>query len=144
MRKFSPNLRRSFFLILPLLFCCKSIPFNPESDHQNFVAIGEGGGITGIETRYFFTVSGEVFVQTGLNTVFQKLRSIDRRLLSQTINTIEKLDLINYHFQKPGNVYKFLEIKLNGEENRIVWGSMNDEVSPVSANLYQILKQSLE
>lgn len=144
MHKYSTHLRRSFFLIIPMLFCCKSIPFNPESAQQNFVAIGNGGGITGIETRYFFTVSGEVFVQIGFDTVFQKLPSIDRKLVSQTISTIEKLDLINYRYQKPGNVYKFLEIKLNGQENRIVWGSLDDEVSPVSVSLYQILKQSLE
>ncbi len=144
MRKYSPHLRRSFFLIILVLFCCKSIPFNPESAQQNFVAIGNGGGITGIETRYFFTVSGEVFVQNGFDTVSQRLPSIDRKLVSQAINTIEKLDLINYRYQKPGNVYKFLEIKLNGQENRIVWGSISDEVSPVSVSLYQILKQSLE
>ena len=144
MPKFSPKLLREFFLIIPVLFCCKSMPFNPKSVQQDFVAIGEGGGITGIETRYFFTISGEVFVQIGLDTVSQKLPSIDRKLVSQTISTIEKLDLINYRYQKPGNVYKFLEIKLNGQENRIVWGSVNDDVSPVSVSLYQILKQSLE
>lgn len=144
MRKLSAELRRSFFLVIPVLLSCKSIPFNPESAQQNFVAIGEGGGITGIETRYFFTISGEVFAQIGLDTVSQQLPSIDRKLVAQTISTIEKLDLINYRYQKPGNVYKFLEIKLNGQENRIVWGSMEDEVSPVSISLYQILKQSLE
>ncbi len=130
--------------MLPLLFGCRAVPFDPRTHRGDWVAIGEGGGITGIETHYFFTESGMVYRQTGFDTTYIKLPSVRPAIVQQVIESIEKLDLINYQFQQPGNVYKFLQCKIAGKENRIVWRSDNDGVSSACTRLYHLLNQSLK
>jgi hypothetical protein len=130
--------------ILPLFFGCRSVPFDPETHHGDLVVIGDGGGITGIETRYFFTESGMVYRQTGFDTTFVKLPPVKPAIVQQVIESAEKLDLINYHYQQPGNVYKFLQLKIAGKENRIVWRSDSDGVSPACTGLYHLLNESLK
>jgi hypothetical protein len=131
-------------LVFFLVNACRSIVFHPATYTENLLSSGEGGGFTGIETRYFFTKTGQVFQQTGQDTALNKMPSVSRKIVSQAISTIYQLDLVSYSYQNPGNVYKFLEIKLDGKVNRIVWGAANDGVKPVCPELYHLLNQTLK
>ncbi|MBK8506878.1 MAG: hypothetical protein IPL46_34705 [Saprospiraceae bacterium] len=146
LRRFDNVIASAGSIIMMFLFvnACKSIAFNPATYADNLLTIGEGGGFTGKETRYFFTKRGQVFMQAGRDTSLIEMPSVDRKIVSQAISTIQQLDLVNYSYQNPGNVYKFLHVKLDGKENRIVWGSANDGVKPACPDLYHLLHQSLK
>jgi hypothetical protein len=145
LKRFQIVIASTWGIVMVIFFvnACKSIPFNPATYPENILTIGEGGGFTGIETSYFITQKGQVFQQMGRDTLLVEMPSVDPKIVRQAISTIHQLDLVNYKYQNPGNVYKFLYIKLDGEENRIVWGNANDGVKPVCPDIYHLLHQSL-
>jgi len=120
------------------------MPFQPESYTQNYLVIGDGGGYTGLETSHFFTVGGDVFKHYGRDTTYQKILKIKQQIVKQAIGSIEQLDLMDYEFQNPGNVYKFLSMNINGRSNKVVWGSSEEKVNPAIANIYRLLNESLQ
>ena len=134
----------SIMMLFALANACKSIVFNPATYNEDLIVIGEGGGFTGIETRYFFLQTGQVFQQRGQDTLLIEMPSIDRKIFRQAISTILQLGLVDYVYQNPGNVYKFLQVKLEGKENRIVWGNAGDKVKTACPELYHLLLQSLK
>lgn len=60
------------------------------------------------------------------------------------MQSIGQLDLIDYQYENPGNVYKFLAFRIDGKNNRVVWGGNQDEVNPAITSIYRILNQSLQ
>lgn len=133
-----------FIVILISILHCKSIPFHPGKYQNDYLVIGDGGGYTGLETSYYFTSKGHVYRQTGRDTVYVSLPGIDRRTVTQAILNVQQLDLLNYEYNDPGNVYKFLDMAVGGKHNRIVWGGSRNELNPAVTTLYQILNESLQ
>lgn len=130
--------------ILFLIGNCKTVPFQPESYRDDYLVIGNGGGYTGIETSFYITTNGDVFRHSGRDTIFQKMPRINQKIVKQAIGSIDQLNLIDYQFQNPGNVYKFLSMNIEGKSNKVVWGDNQQEVSPAIANIYRLLNQSLQ
>jgi len=62
----SPNVMYTVTIIilsLLLLMACKTIDFNPRTYTGDYITIGEGGGIAGIETSYHILPNGKIFKQ---------------------------------------------------------------------------------
>lgn len=131
-------------VIIFLIWSCKTITFHPDQYAQDYLMIGDGGGYTGLETSFYFTKNGDVFRHSGRDTIYEKLPSIDRHIVSQAIQSIQQLDLMQYQYENPGNVYKFLAFKIEGKDNRVVWGGNQDEVNPAITSIYRLLNQSLQ
>ena len=130
--------------ILLLMGNCKTVPFQPETYDDDYLVIGDGGGYTGLETSFYITNRGEVFKHSGRDTVYQKMPKINQKVVKQAMGSIDQLGLIDYQFQNPGNVYKFLSMNIDGKSNKVVWGDNQQTVSPAIANIYRILNQSLQ
>ena len=127
-----------------LIAGCKSAPFSPTAQGDDLIIIGEGGGIAGIETRYYFTAAGQVYQQMGRDTAFVKLPAIDRRIVTQVIESAQKVGLADYAYNKPGNVYKFMTVNVDGKENKIVWSTPKDGVKSACPTIFNLLKQSIK
>jgi len=126
------------------MLACKTIPFSPESSDQNLITIAEGGGFAGIETKFFFTESGDVYQQVGRDTSLIPMKRVKRQVIEQVFSTVEQMELMSYKFDAPGNAYKYLRVSKDGIENKIVWGSPDDEVKPVCKSIFTLLKQSMK
>ncbi|NND34471.1 MAG: hypothetical protein HKN76_17935 [Saprospiraceae bacterium] len=127
-----------------LVFACKTPPFNPATFSEDLITIGEGGGFAGIETRYYFTPVGKVYQQTGRDSSLKKLPDINRELVSQVQTTASEVGLHDYTYVNPGNVYKFITLRSDGRENKIVWSHADDGVKPVCPAIFDLLKQSIK
>jgi hypothetical protein len=127
-----------------LTMSCKSVPFSPASYGEDLITIGEGGGIAGIESRYYFITNGQVYHQMGRDTVFDKLPAIDPRIVTQVIETAQQVGLADYTYQNPGNVYKFLTVNIDGKENKIIWSTPKDGVKSACPSIFNLLKQSIK
>lgn len=144
LRPYPTNMYKFTLLAIVLFVGCKSAPFNPTDHGDNLIVIGEGGGIAGIETRYYFTTTGQVYQQMGRDTAFVKLPGIDRRIVTQVIKTGQQLGLADYVYENPGNVYKFLTVIVDGKENKIVWSTPKDGVKSACPTIFNLLKQSIK
>lgn len=132
-------------LLIPLGFLnCKSVPFQPEQYKGDYLIIGDGGGYSGWENRYYITTRGAVYLHSGRDTTYLKQSNIDKRIVNQALENVRALDLVNYEYSNPGNVYKFLAMSIDGIHNRIVWGGNQDQINPAITNLYQLLNSSLQ
>ena len=110
-----------------LLLACKTIPFSPDAVDQNLITIAEGGGFAGIETRYFFTESGDVFRQVGRDTTLTKLSGNSRQIVKQVYSTVDQMDLMSYKFDAPGNAYKYLRVSKDGKVNKFNLPNTNQQ-----------------
>jgi hypothetical protein len=143
-RPYPNSMHKIIVLGIMLVWGCKSAPFSPTAHSEDLIIIGEGGGIAGIETRYYFTTTGQVYRQEGRDTAFVKLPRIDRRIVTQVIETARQVGLADYAYQTPGNVYKFLTVNVDGKENKIVWSSPKDGVKSTCPTIFNLLKQSIK
>ena len=143
-RPYQNTMYKIIILAFVLVGGCKSAPFSPTAHSEDLIIIGEGGGIAGIETRYYFTTTGQVYRQEGRDTTFVKLPRIDRRIVTQVIETARQVGLADYTYQIPGNVYKFLTVNVEGKENKIVWSTPKDGVKSICPTIFNLLKQSIK
>jgi hypothetical protein len=129
------NMRLLLIAFSLLLITCSSNK-NTTSTDTLTLAFGNGGGFTGIETKYIVESTGKVLKIFGRDTTV--LKNIDIKEL-KTIYSDANL-LKDYKYFKPDNMYQFIEIN----NNRIVWGFNTESVNPKAINLYQQLTTLLK
>lgn len=100
-----------YFTVLASCNSSKSVQSN------EFLRIGNGGGFAGIETVYTVLKNGQV--EMG-GKVISRLKSSD---VNQLFGNIDILKLNEIDYNKPGNLYKFIEFTLNGSTHKITWDS---------------------
>ena len=101
----------------------------PDLYRGRVLAVGSGGGIRGVETAYFLLDDGRLFsrktgekgytfmgTQTAANTkkVFWSVE--DRCAIKKTT------------YNKPGNIYRFIQWKKGTEEHRVAWATGDKDV----------------
>ncbi|NND06214.1 MAG: hypothetical protein HKN87_07530 [Saprospiraceae bacterium] len=128
-------------LIIPM--ACKVSSFNPSTYTDDYITIGDGGGIAGIERSYHILTNGAVYQESTLDTVQTKLPSIDPAAVRQSIASYKNLALDEYSYQEPGNIYKFITFHVDGKKNRLVWqeeGKMHKSCNQI----YHILRDLIQ
>ncbi len=84
-----------------------------------YITVGSGGGIAGIETSFHVLPNGAVYHTSSLDTLQKKLPPINRKVVRAALE--KGRQLMDYAYQKPGNVYKFITLHIAGRANRIAW-----------------------
>ncbi len=95
------------------------------------ISFGHGGGFTGEVKSYKLTSKGKLFEKgTEINKIDSKTTL---KLFKQA------KELINIDYNKPGNMYSFLEIKTEDKTNRILWADASTAVDKRVVELYNEL-----
>jgi hypothetical protein len=89
---------------------------------EEFIRIGNGGGFAGLETVFTIYRNGHI-EQAG-----KKLAQIKDADTDQLFKNITALELDNIDWNRPGNLYKFIEYKQNNRIHRLTWDSNSNEV----------------
>ena len=84
---------------------------------EDYIRIGNGGGFAGIETTYTIYKNGQ------LEQAGKVLAKLNPSNVDQLINNISILKLDQIDWNKPGNIYKFIEYNLNGKNHKLTWDS---------------------
>lgn len=134
------HMKRGCYLLFISIFIisCGTTKKNPMIYEGEHIIFGNGGGFSGIENSLLINDDGKVFELKDRRTNYtfiKKLSSDDVDQLFQAVNT---LGLMEVDKNTPGNTYKFIEIKTDNSENRLVWTS--DNVSNDIQILYTILQ----
>jgi hypothetical protein len=96
---------------------------------NEYIRIGDGGGFAGKETVY------TVYMNRQLEQSGKVLAKIEKADFDQLIGNVRILGLDNVQWNKPGNLYKFIEYTLNGKSNKITWDSKDKDVN-ANLNLF--------
>jgi hypothetical protein len=107
------------------------------------VTIGTGGGFVGREVAHVLLDNGEMFsMDHQMNFIGEK--QLSANVTKQLFSNVEVLGLQEYDYMKPGNTYAFIEIKINGQVNRLSWDDMNEGVPSKVITYYQILMSHVD
>jgi hypothetical protein len=131
-----------FFTIL--FSACSVSPFSLLTFKKNYLVIGKGGGISGIETNYYFPDNGWIYKQSGAEGKLSAIEKIDRPIFSQMIESCDQLNLIEYKYMEPRNTYYHLTLHINGKTNRIVWSANDKKLNPACLQIYNILNHAID
>jgi len=97
-------------------------------DEINF---GSGGGFTGEVKTYTLTADSKLF------ELEKELTKINSKETLKLFN--EAKELKGYTFNKPDNMYSFIEIKTKEKTNRIVWSFGSTSVDKKATELHEKL-----
>ena len=115
-----------------LLITCSSNK-NTTATEALKLAFGNGGGFTGIETKYELKQDGTIYKIQMQDSSVAVIKKVEQKVIEQLFKDAEALK--DYKYFKPDNMYQFIEIN----NNRIVWGFNIESVNPKAINLYQQL-----
>jgi hypothetical protein len=125
-------------LIFSLLFINCSSNKNLTENNSLTIAFGNGGGFTGIETKYELKQDGTIYKMQMNDSSVAIVKKVESKGIEQLFKDAETLK--DYKYCKPDNMYQFIEIN----NNRIVWGFNTENVNPKATNLYQQLTKLLK
>lgn len=95
------------------------------------IYFGSGGGFTGEVKTYRLTSDSKLLEEN------KELKKIDSKITSAIF--IEAKEIKDYSFNKPDNMYSFIELKTKGKVNRIVWAFGSLEVDKKAIELHKKL-----
>ena len=127
-------MRKIFILLSATLFFFNCSPNKNITNNDSInISFGNGGGFTGIETKYTLKKNGSIIKFVNRDSTLVK------QLDTKELNTIyaEAKSLKDYKYFKPDNIYQFIEIN----NNRIVWGFTIENVNPTAVALYKTLTE---
>jgi hypothetical protein len=102
----------SYLLCIIAIGSCNPLKLVPTDD---YIQIGHGGGFSGQEMHYTIYTNGHVKQE---DTLKCRLKQEDT---DQIFKNIKVLDLDNLNWNKPGNLYKFIEYSINNKTHKVVW-----------------------
>lgn len=130
-------------VILLAFVGCKSFEVLPPDYDGASISFGQGGGFVGRETAHVLLDNGEIF-SMDYQMNFEPSKRLATSTTEQLFSNIETLGLQNVNYMKPGNTYKFIEIKSASGVNRISWDDMSKNVPQSFLTYFNVLKSHVE
>lgn len=134
MRQFSIVL-----LVLPFLFMSCSSQEKLAKYKDVEISFGNGGGYTGQEIVYTINSIGEVFMTDKLKNETTELPKIKSKKTLELFEQLTELNLADLKFNKPGNMYSFIQETKDGKAQKIVWGDGQEAPPQAILDYYQLL-----
>lgn len=134
-----------FLFLFSIAICfsfCKTQQYTPMDYPKGKITFGNGGGFAGAMTEYVLLDNGNLFSKSNTDTAFVSVKKLERNLTKQMFNNTKFLNLENTQMNNPGNMYYFLQIKNEGNDNRIVWGG-GEAVPEEITKFYKVLNHLL-
>ncbi len=125
---------------------CKTTVDTPIGYTDNQITFGNGGGITGAVTSYTLLANGQIFKSIEMATdQWKKYSTIDKKAAKLLIKECTELKISTIDHNHPGNIYKFINPRIDQKENYISWGSsdhpIDEEISAFYFQLIELIKQ---
>lgn len=110
---------------------------NDPSDYAGTtLTVGKGGGFAGTVREYRLLDSGELFVKEANEQDFQFLKKKNLRQTKRWFARLQTIDFATMDYNKPGNVYQFIDLKSDSTVHRVTWSGGNPAVPVGLADFY--------
>ena len=124
------------------MVACSSGKAVPAEDRGEQLHFGQGGGFTGVVTYYVLLDDGRIFSRDtdGADTY---LTTLERPLTRQLFAHYRQVGLDKQQFNEPGNLYRFLELHVDGARvNSMTWGAEGFTLPSGLAEYHLLLMKS--
>ncbi|MEM8897875.1 MAG: hypothetical protein AAGC85_07210 [Bacteroidota bacterium] len=137
------NFRLSTIFLLIGLFSfmgmtCKLTHYDPEVYKKPVILFGEGGGFSGKETTYALIKKGYLFKKVGTEE-YELVRTVPVERCQAIFKQVKGLSPTILKTQQAGNMYQFMEVEVEKETYRMIWGNEGKKVDPKLKTLYKEL-----
>jgi hypothetical protein len=134
----------SRIIIFSLLLCSFACSSSKRLIY-NSVEFGSGGGFTGMEKIYGFTEDGEIYTTEGFHgsKSQEKIGILDKKNIKSINKELKKVKVESLKYNKPGNLFHFIEIEKDGKRYRCVWGSGSKDAPSAIKELYSYLMEQV-
>jgi hypothetical protein len=129
--------------VLFVAISCHTTKLNPESYTGKQIIFGNGGGFAGAYREFVLQETGDLYMKEDINQDYVWVKRLDKNQTDQAFQNYTVLGIDKMKINKPGNMYYFVGMKIQGNDQKLVWG---DEVK-VERNLqlfYRILMHNIE
>ena len=135
---FPLRLKFSFFLsVILILFGCKTTKFVDSCISE--IGFGSGGGVTGQYIEYTLNSRGELFKYNKSTRKDDLLKNIDLVKTNEIFKKVDNDNLMNYKFNFPGNMNRYIEIRTKGGTNKITWSISDKSLLESIKSIYEEL-----
>jgi len=134
----------ALILTLPYLSCKTQEKISsPDTYEREIISFGSGGGFTGEVKSYSILRNGQMFKNGSevSGVASGELTKLEDKIVDQLFLNFVNLKLAEIKLDDPGNMYRFINYKENGNIHRIQWGGMKEEVPKNIKTFYKILNQ---
>ncbi len=131
-------------LIILYTQCKSSDVLSPELFDKRKITFGSGGGFAGKMTKYCLLENGQLFGKNSNMEEWQSMDTLKKDQVKQYFNQIENLQLLDLHFNNPGNWSYFITIEDGVKQHKIQWSM---EQKPAQSNVlsfYNILNEQVK
>ncbi|MBC7569187.1 MAG: FAD-binding oxidoreductase [Spirosoma sp.] len=132
-------IKNTLFLLVLILNACSGCRHTlPDTYKGRQVAVGSGGGFTGITTTYYLLENGKLFRKTNRDTtytVLDKIKATQRKQLFSAV--LDTCQIKTTPYNQPGNVSRFVVFQNGDETHRVTWATGDTAVPASYPKFYQ-------
>lgn len=114
-----------FCLVLMLISCKSTKDVTTQQSSEETIVFGNGGGFSGRVTHYTLNSKGDFFKGINKEAKLYTYPKLEKGLVEQIFDNYDNLKLSEIEFNETGNLYKFLNVKKDGREHKLMWGDGN-------------------
>ena len=116
----------------------RPVPTNlPDMYTGRQIRVGSGGGFTGFVMTYYLLDNGQLYSRQSPDTTYHFLGNQSTASTKRLFAAVEtKCRIKNTRFNKPGNMYKFVQWKKGKRDYRVTWGATDATAPAVYARFY--------
>jgi hypothetical protein len=124
-----------YLVCLPfLIISCSSNKYTPSDYPRDQLIHGSGGGFSGAVDSYYLLSNGRLYHRNSLVGELTHIRRVKKRTVKELMSNAKALQ--NMKFNKPANVYHFIEWHRPADSLRWVWDPQDPGVPEDLLNLY--------
>jgi hypothetical protein len=127
--------------VAAFLLACKSKKVAVDTATAPALVWGSGGGFTGKEVSYRMLESGAIYQMNGVGAGQLPMKSIKAKVAKAMFSAAKDLNLAEISLNKPGNMYFFVELQVEGKPYRITWGDGETETPKKIKDFHLVLNQ---
>lgn len=126
-------------LFIPIIVTCSGCRHTrPDTYKKRQVAVGSGGGFTGMTTTYYLLNNGKLFRKSNRDTTYTALGRIKATQREQLFDAVlDTCHIKTTPYDQPGNLSRFVVFQNGDETHRATWATGDTAVPASYPKFYQ-------
>lgn len=108
------------------------------------IIFGNGGGYTGQEITYSLSSDGTLKMTDRLKNETVEITKLKANKTLELFEKLSELNIAGLEFNKPGNMYSFIQETKDGKSQKIVWGDGQEMPPKAILDYYQLLNSYIK
>ncbi len=113
--------------LVSLFSHCAQTQMLPKNFEGQQIEFGSAGGFAGTVNSYSLLENGKLYKNNAFTDSSTFLIDVDIDLVQQIFSNYDVLNLSSIDINEPGNLYKFVTYKSEGQEHKMVWTGKSED-----------------